>query len=361
MLMTKPRQYLSDLLFESPLNKILEPFPREVHLALTNRCNLSCKFCGQAQDKWCKDDELGFDHYKEVIDQIAAMKNRSVSFCGGEVYLYSDFDRLLEYCHRKGVTISMVLTNGILLNERRINSLIDYQVRHVGFSIDGIGDSHDEIRGLKGAYEKTVAAIKTLNAVKTKRGTNGPTVGINFVITNRTISGMEAAYQVATELEVNEQKFSHLNYITGKRLLAHKEYMRLMYPDYDFCYWDGFINNNAGLDADRLTNAMRRIEQQSAKQGLKASFYHDLDARSIDKWYNSDETVFNKCCFFKHCFLVLPNGDYPLCDYVRYPIGNIKERLLEDLWSDNRAREFRKSLRKKLVPGCERCCSLCSS
>ena len=156
------KQYLSSVLPSTKFfDSILDPFPPSVHFAMTNRCNLSCTFCGQAKDKWRKEDELTFEQYKDLIDQVAAMKNRTVSFCGGEIYLYRDIEKVMEYCHRRKIAIEMVLTNGTLLNEQRIKALIEYNVKFVGFSIDGIRDSHDRIRGLKGAYDKTVSAIET--------------------------------------------------------------------------------------------------------------------------------------------------------------------------------------------------------
>ncbi len=352
------KQYLNNVLSNiKPFNNILDPFPKDVQFTITNRCNLSCKFCGQAQDKWRKEDELTFDQYKGIIDQIAIMKNRTVSFCGGEIFLYRNIEKILEYCNRKQVTISMVLTNGILLNEHRINALIEYNVKHIGFSIDGVRDSHDEIRGLKGAYEKTIYAIKTLNEVKKKRGITSPTIGINFVITNRTMFDMEAVYKIASELNVYVQSFSHLNYISEKKLLEHKKCMKLMYPDFNFCYWDGFIDNDTSLDSDKLIKIMKRIELQYANKGPNISFSHNLNKHNINKWYNSDEMIFNKCVFF-NCFFILPNGDYPLCDFIRYPVGNVKEKSLVELWNHKKAKDFRKSISKKLPPGCERCCSV---
>ena len=107
------KQFSSGVLPNAKIfNKVLDPFPMSVHFAMTNRCNLSCTFCGQAKDKWHKEDELTFEQYKDLIDQVAAMKNRTVSFFGGEVFLYRDIEKVLEYCHRQKLTIEMVLTFG---------------------------------------------------------------------------------------------------------------------------------------------------------------------------------------------------------------------------------------------------------
>jgi MoaA/NifB/PqqE/SkfB family radical SAM enzyme len=349
------KRYLSSALPNTKFfSNLLDPFPMSVHFAMTNRCNLSCTFCGQAKDKWHQDDELTFEHYKHLIDQVAAMKNRTVSFCGGEIYLYREIEKVLEYCHRQRITIEMILTNGTLLNASRIKALIDYGVKYVGFSIDGVRDSHDGIRGLKGAYDKTLAAIKKLNELKNARENPSPSIGINFVITNRSVGDMEAVAKIAADLNVNMLRFSHLNYISEKKLKEHKSCLQALYPDFNFCYWDGFIDNNTSLDAKILTREIKRIENTYRH----IAFSHNLNERDIDKWYNSTDPVFNLCLFLGSCFFILPNGDFPLCDFVRYPVGNVKERSLRDLWFDDKAIAFRNSLNKKLLPGCERCCSV---
>jgi MoaA/NifB/PqqE/SkfB family radical SAM enzyme len=349
------KQYLSSVLPNTTIfNNIFDPFPMCVHFAMTNRCNLSCTFCGQAKDKWRKEDELTFEQYKDLIDQVAAMNNRTVSFSGGEIFLYRDIDKILEHCHHRQITIDQVLTNGTLLNEHRIKALIEYNVKFVGFSIDGVRDSHDGIRGLKGTYDKTISAIKMLNELKKKRENTDPSIGINFVVTKNSVSEMEAVAKIASELNVNMLRFSHLNYISEKKLKEHRNCLKTKYPDFNFCYWDGFVDNDTALDSQELMREIKRIE----KQYRHISFSHNLSERNMDKWYNSDEPIFNRCAFLGSCFFVLPNGDFPLCDFVRYPVGNVKERSLLNLWFDDKASAFRNSISKKLLPGCERCCSV---
>ncbi|MCP4220878.1 MAG: hypothetical protein GY765_39990, partial [bacterium] len=71
-------------------------------------------------------------------------------------------------CKEKEVDISMILTNGTMLNDGNLKSLIDCRPRHIGFSIDGEEEIHDEIRGIKGSYSKTISAIKFINEIKRK-------------------------------------------------------------------------------------------------------------------------------------------------------------------------------------------------
>jgi len=331
----------------------LDHFPNEVHLSMTNRCNLICTFCGQDKIKWGKLDELTVEDYKEIIDQVALMKDTALSFGGGEIYVYHGFDEVLDYCIQKQVPVDMILTNGTLLDERRITALLEANPGFIGFSIDGLPDTHNLIRGQDGTYDKTVASIKAMTAMKKKRGLSRPLIGINMVITRQSMGDMEAVSKIAAELSVDRMRYSYLNYISEKKLLEHKQYLERMYPDSDFCYWEGFLDRDTSLDSEKLAQIVTRMKSNNDRPKIQFSF--DLNEREIDKWYNSDDKVVNRCGFFDG-FFILPNGDYPLCDYIRYTVGNVKERSMHELWNDTRARSFRKAVYKKLLPGCDRCC-----
>lgn len=336
---------------------ILDPFPKNIDFAVTNRCNLFCAFCGQNKKQWTKGDELNFDQYKKVLDQIASIGGRTVSFIGGEIFLHPDMSKILSYCRQKGISISMILTNGTLLNDERLQSLIDCKPGHIGFSIDGVEDVHDKVRGIKGSYLKTISAIKAVSKLKKERGLSRPTIGVNCVITSDTIDSMIPIIDELSGLNLVGLRYQFLTYISENKLKEHKERMKSLFHDYTYCYWDKFLSASTGLDAKKLVNTIKKLRKRAKEKGLKISFSHRLNNQDIDRWYNGSDEILHKCAYLK-AFLVLPNGDFPLCDFIRYPVGNVKEKSLQELWKDDVGRDFRKVVRKKLLPGCERCCQL---
>jgi MoaA/NifB/PqqE/SkfB family radical SAM enzyme len=52
-----------------------------------------------------------------------------------------------------------IITNGVLLS-RKIDSIAPYIDGSVYVSLDGIGETHDEIRGSKGCYDKALEGIR---------------------------------------------------------------------------------------------------------------------------------------------------------------------------------------------------------
>ena len=89
---------------------------------LTPLCNLDCKMCyvhlnaEQLQDRKL----LQADEWERIMNEAIEAGMMYASLTGGECLTYPEFDRLYMYLHSRGIQIS-VLTNGILLDENRID------------------------------------------------------------------------------------------------------------------------------------------------------------------------------------------------------------------------------------------------
>ena len=80
---------------------------------------------------------------------------------GGEPFLRNDLEEVGVNLYRRGFPWGIV-TNGMLLNEQKLNLLLDSGLRAVTVSLDGLEDSHNWLRGNKTSYQKAVAAIRLL-------------------------------------------------------------------------------------------------------------------------------------------------------------------------------------------------------
>ena len=55
---------------------------------------------------------------------------------------------------------------------------------------------------------------------------------------------------------------------------------------------------------------------------------------------------------------IRPDGNVSSCDFVNEIYGNIREKDFEKMWNSKKARNFRKKIKKQLLPQCRRCCKL---
>ena len=91
-----------------------------IEFEFTSRCNLKCKFCYVANEKYNKNPLLSTDQWKSIIDKCINHGLLRATFTGGEVLSRPDFEELYTSTYDKGVRIA-VLTNGVLLDEKKID------------------------------------------------------------------------------------------------------------------------------------------------------------------------------------------------------------------------------------------------
>ncbi len=136
--------------------------PFLVALNLTERCNLACAHC-YLDAKVLKEgatDELSTEEIKATIDDIAKLSpGCMVVLTGGEPLLRGDIEEIASHASNCGLMV-VIGSNGITLNEKRVRALKAAGVAGIGLSIDSLNpDLHDNFRGRKGAWMKTMAAI----------------------------------------------------------------------------------------------------------------------------------------------------------------------------------------------------------
>lgn len=136
---------------------------KDIHLSLTNRCNLSCKHCISSCGPK-EDDYLDTNEIIRLIDNIRHLNVRSLILTGGEPLVRADFTKIVE--HIKEVLPVQTLglsTNATLINDENIDFIVS-NFDKVDISIDGVDENTcSKIRG-KGVFEKVIKVIHELHS-----------------------------------------------------------------------------------------------------------------------------------------------------------------------------------------------------
>jgi AdoMet-dependent heme synthase len=141
------------------MNKYLSA-PIKVSYDITYQCNLSCQHC-RISDDHKKDEELSFTEIKSLIDELSAMQIFILGISGGESFTRSDLTDIIAYSANSKIPRIFLSTNFTLLNYDILGKLKIYKNKLIfKVSIDGIGDTHDKIRGVIGTYDRVVENIK---------------------------------------------------------------------------------------------------------------------------------------------------------------------------------------------------------
>ncbi len=158
------------------------------NLELTNHCNLKCSFCPTGNGLMVR--SRGF---MAAEDFDAALRGAGplefvLLFQWGESLLHPNFSELAQRAAARGVR-TLVTTNGTLLDQRRVDALLDAGLDRVTVSVDGDEQTHEQIRGVP--LRRTLRGLELLVAERDRRGAS-TSIDVSMVISPETQSASGA-------------------------------------------------------------------------------------------------------------------------------------------------------------------------
>ncbi|MDE6046034.1 MAG: TIGR04133 family radical SAM/SPASM protein [Alistipes sp.] len=134
----------------------------------TLRCNLSCRHCGSD----CRVDpgvqDMPVEDFLRVIDEEITPHVDPASlliiFSGGEVLVRDDLETAGREVSRRGYPWGLV-TNGMALTEKRLQSLLDAGLRSISVSLDGFEPQHNYVRGHALSFSRALDAVRRVSRV----------------------------------------------------------------------------------------------------------------------------------------------------------------------------------------------------
>jgi MoaA/NifB/PqqE/SkfB family radical SAM enzyme len=154
--------------------------PMNLTFSVTNRCQSRCKTCkiwGLYQKNPTKShEELDLNEIEKIFQSMGHIFIFNMS--GGEPFLRSDIIEVLNLaCKYLTPGIIHIPTNAIAVNKIEQNVIDILKVVNTSNpsiqltikpSLDHIGDKHDEIRGVKGNFDKVIDLFKRLKGLQSE-------------------------------------------------------------------------------------------------------------------------------------------------------------------------------------------------
>lgn len=132
----------------------------------TLRCNLACKHCGSDCRKNMLQPDMPLQDFLNVIDSITPhvdTHTTMIVITGGEPLMRSDLEECGQELYKREYPWGIV-SNGLAMNEERLNRLIDAGLSSVTISLDGLKETHNEIRRHPDSFDNALNAIKLLSS-----------------------------------------------------------------------------------------------------------------------------------------------------------------------------------------------------
>ena len=134
----------------------------------TLRCNMSCRHCGSDCKVQPEVKDMPAEDFLRVIDLITPRVDTHkvfIIFTGGEALLRPDLEEVGLELYRREYPWGVV-TNGFLLDEKRLESLLASGMHSITVSLDGFEQQHNWIRCHPQSFEKATHAIRLLAQTK---------------------------------------------------------------------------------------------------------------------------------------------------------------------------------------------------
>ena len=211
---------------------------------VTYNCQLRCPHCCTGNYANDPQNELTNAEVKDILDQ--ANKAFAVNFFGGEPTLRPDIIDLIEYAAERSIYVFLD-TNGLKITRDFAGQLKGSGLEMLYVSIDSpVPEKHDELRGMKGLFDKAIRGIKNAATENLK-------CSLSTYVTKETLANgeFEATIQLAKDIGATGLRYL-LPTATGRWL--HKPEVKLRpeeekklreIADFPFVCRDFYFQNQA--------------------------------------------------------------------------------------------------------------------
>ncbi len=311
---------------------LIYPQPLAADLKITERCNSRCVTCdvwkSEYKKKYTK-SEITKQELLDVFYQFKDLGIKTIGFSGGEPLLREDIGELVRNAKEITEAKVYVVTNGLLL-EKRAKLLLESGIDHISVSIDGIGKTNDEIRGIPGHYRKALQGIQKLTKLigNNKKIKNKCSIGTTLVRSN--ISEVPRLIELAKSLGINwtfnllDTNLYFYKNVDDRSLIVDDDKTVDQVIDYLFKVRD------QRPDLFCLDSASLKF----ARSYLKGYKNYAPCALGYFRFYiDSQLNVYSGCWALK-------------------PLGNLKEQRLKDVIASNQYRKRVRDMFDLKCPGC---------
>lgn len=321
-------------------NKLI-PNPWSMTLVVTRRCNSRCVMCSIWKEK--TSPFLSLDQYERMFSENDFSFVRAITLTGGEPTLRPDLPQIFELVvkHMPNIDFVLLATSG--LNTRRtiehVSAMLEkmqtseHHIKRyvVQISVDGIGEVHDQVRGIPGFFERTQQTIHELEELKARY--SKLQIVLSSVLMPLNIQNAEAIASFADQ----------------RNLPIH--FSPVIIAD---SYYSNFqtATNFYFKDEESKELALDFFRKLGSTENSRLRFYYQDMVKMIQ-----GENRHRRCMMGFYGF-VLENDSsiYPCLTCERRSFGNLLEEPFNEIWFRGTGHEIRHQLRATCCPTCTSSC-----
>ena len=314
--------------------------PFNYTFSVTYRCNSRCKTCNiwKIQQKIPHNLELKTDEWVKIIKNL---KNTPfwITISGGEPFLRNDLTEIIEnIIEFNKPEIINIPTNSILSNTAdKIEEILEILKNSktklvINYSIDGIAEEHDKIRGVKGNWERTIDNYQRTKDLKKKY--DNLILGIHTVVSKWNVRRLpEVARYLINELTPDQ----YITEIAEERLEMENFENKPTPNAEDYKNAINFLINEIEINMkNRTWKSLPKITE-----AFRIEYY-----KYVRDLYSGKHNGMKSYAGFATC-QISPIGDVWECAVYASKMGNLRDfdYDFKKLWNSKQAQKVRERIK----------------
>lgn len=325
--------------------------PVYVLMYVTNRCDAKCKHCFYWQElNHNPRAEMSVDEFDQLARSMGPMLQ--VTLTGGSPELRKDLSdvagRFYEHCNPANMTWCC---NGyhherIVTHAQKVMEQCHELTLTVAVSLDGLGDEHDQYRGMPGLFDRVQTTFKGLEKLKRIYGAR-LRLGVGIVV-----SGLNKEKSIVTAKWARENL--PIDVLKPILVRGHEE----LNPTPDSIALDRTAGRSylQVLDQDE---AYLKAGHNSLASGIAFTVsVKEMVQRDLISEIQETGSAPHKCAAARETAVIYANGEVAGCELRPEKLGNLREVGMDfkKIWYNEAAKDFRNELDPLRCPGCYHHC-----
>ena len=361
-----------DAILESIFEGGPAPPPRVVELSWQDRCNIDCFFCSTAEIR-AGNFELPPARLEALFDEMRELGVKGVRLMGGGEPLFrKDAAGLIAALGRRGLRVTDVTTNGVLLTEPVVRALFETGCDEICVSLNTAEPASYAamMQTSPRNFDRVVENVRRAAALKRETGSDC-LIKLQFLVYRDNYRQIPEMQRLFRESGADRFWLNGLYPVRPMPTMSDADvaemlrlYADLLAADYfegleRFSFWERSI-------AERIAETERRVFAAAplarrARVGLR----HLFDPAS--RRAREAQALHEYCLVGWYSMTVNANGDAVTCcilqDHKNAVLGNVLEKSLVEIWRGPAYARFRAELaeimaRRGRVGGFGRACSV---
>jgi MoaA/NifB/PqqE/SkfB family radical SAM enzyme len=294
----------------------------DVLLSITDLCNARCVMC----NVWRNKDQGKSFLPPALMETVRPLS--SVSLAGGEPFLHREIVALVEKIHAVNPKAKVIFSTNGFNTERIVAEVARILAFHrntqVTISLDGVGEMHDRIRGIPGAWEKVNRTFDRLGEIGLRQR------NFAFTVSEQNVAELPRVYQ----------------HVRGKgaglslAVAQSSKYLKVEIPP---------------MPAERLYPQLNPILEDHLRSARPLDWARAFFFYGLLRYLASGRRLL-PCDALERQLMIDQTGTVFSCHPLMLAAGTLEERTFPAILADEPAAELRPQLRE-----CHACWEVCTA